>query len=256
MAIPALTVTNWAEQIGFYDTSPQVRRSMIYGEPKVGKTTFAATWPSPFFIDTDRGGMSLGGMGIPYLPIHFGEKYAFDIVMDLIRKAEVKAAPFDRIPVQTLVFDSFSTLADDIMYSVMKYPPISIVAKDPLKGKPEWDHYAILQSALKNIVIAVRDAGLNMVLVCGQKLEKDDARGSYVGEPLIVGGYRHVIDHDVDYVFYLTTEAGGSAKPQRYLLYTGKYSYFAAGTRCPKATPLVYKYEDPTYEKIFGGTEK
>ena len=246
----ALTLTNWAESIGFYDTAQQARgkRILLMGPPKVGKTTFASTCPDPFVFDTDHGGASLADLHIPHISIPKNVTNAYELALDVITKLTEKKSPFDKLSVKTLVFDSLSTLAEMILANAMRYPPPGVNLKDPLKGKPEYDHYNILKARLHEIVMRASDANVNLVLITGQQTEKDDVTGGYVGEPLIIGGYRAVIGHDVDYIFYMNREAGSKPK---FWLYTGKYGYFDCGAREPKDMGLDYKYENPSFDKIW-----
>ena len=98
-----------------------------------------------------------------------------------------------------------------------------------------------------------QDIGLNVVATCGVKLERDEIRGTFVGKPNIVGGYRDVVAHDFDEVYYMTVVNAG--KKWKYLTYTRKYSYFEAKSR----TKLPSELEDITYEKLakaLSGDEK
>ena len=243
-------VTDWAKSIGFYNTDEgKPKRVMTYGDTGVGKTLFAASWPKPFFIDTDRGGATLEGTGIPYLALNRGDK-VFDVTMDVIRKLREKKPPFDKLEVETLVIDSFTNLAEDIMIEAMRFPPPGLNAKDPNGAKPEWDHYAIAAARMKNIVMDARETGCHNVFICATKLEKDDVRGNFEGKPNIVGGYRDLIGYDFDYVFYQTAE--GVKDSRKFYLYTSKNTYFAAKSRTPKGKkPLEYRYENPTFESIW-----
>jgi hypothetical protein len=242
-------VKDWADSIGFYNAEkPGPKRVMTYGDTGVGKTLFAASWPKPFFIDTDRGGATLEGTGIPYLSLTRGDK-VFDVCMDVIRKLREKKAPFDKLEVETLVIDSFTNLGEDLLIEAMRFPPPGMNSKDPNSAKPEWDHYAILASRMKNIVMEARETGCHNILICATKLEKDDVRGNFEGKPNIVGGYRDLIGYDFDYVFYQTAE--GVKDKKKFMLYTAKNSYFAAKARSPKGKPLDYAYENPTFSSIW-----
>jgi hypothetical protein len=249
-----MDIKNWAASIGFYD-KPEVkkRRVMTMGPAGGGKTTFAATFPKPFFIDTDRGGQSLEDLHIPFISLERGERGQFEVILDILRKLRDKAAPFDKIEVETLVIDSFTALAESLMVATMLYPAggMGLTPKDPNKGKPEWDHYAAVGNMLKTIVGMTKDLPLNVVLICGEKLEKDDVTGGYVGEPNVVGGYRHVITHDVDYVFYQRVEGRGDKRT--YMLHTIPVGYFNMKMRQAKTAPLAPKYENPSFNSIWGG---
>jgi hypothetical protein len=117
---------------------------------------------------------------------------------------------------------------------------------DPTRTKPEWDHYAIVSARLRSIMNLAKDLPVNFVATCGTKLEKDDVRGTFVGKPAILGGYRDLISYDFDDVIYMAIE--GSQTSRKYKAYTTKVSYFEAKSR----SGLKPVYDDPTYEKLYG----
>jgi hypothetical protein len=253
-----LNVQDWANQIAFYNQAAKGKvRLLVYGESGSGKTTLAGTFPNAFFIDTDKGGRTLKDKHIPFLEMHRGEQ-TFFIIWDLLQRLEKKAAPFDKIPVETLVFDSLTSLADFLLVEAMKFPPAGMTARDPNKSKPEWDHYALVQSRMKSLMKYAQDLGLNVVATAGVKLERDEILGSFVGKPNIVGSYRDLVAHDFDECYFLDCEEKGLGKPPEYVAHTHKFRYFEAKSRDGVADRIVNPSYDTLWakEKVSTGEEK
>lgn len=249
-----MTLQDWAQSIAYYNEKAGGKiRLLVYGESGAGKTTLAGTFPLPFFIDTDKGGRTLKEKHIPFLELSRGDQ-TFAILWDLLQKLEKKAAPFDLLTIETLVFDSLTSLADFLLVEAMKHPPAGVSPKDPNKSKPEWDHYSLVQARMKALMKYSQDLGLNVVATAGVKLERDEILGTFVGKPNIVGGYRDVVAHDFDECYYLDCEEKGSGKPPEYVAHTHRYRYFEAKSRDGIQDRVV----NPRYETLWqaGGGKK
>jgi len=244
-----MNIQDWASEIGYYNEAAKDHvRLLVYGESGAGKTTFAGTFPSPFVLDSDKGGRTLKDKTIPFLPLHRGDR-VFEICSNVLLKLEKKESPFDELKVETLVFDSLTSLADMLMVEAMRYPAPGHSPKDPNRVKPEWDHYSMIQNRMKHLMKYAQDLGLNVVGTAGIKLERDEVLGSFVGKPNIIGGYRDLIAHDFDEVYYLDCEEQSGEKPPKYVAHTTKYRYFEAKSR----DGIKDRVEDPTYLKLYGG---
>jgi hypothetical protein len=243
-----MSITSWVERIGYYDKGQSQKvRALLFGDTGTGKTRLSGSFPSPFFLDSDRGGKTLESLHVPFLPIQ-REGKIFEEVMEILRTLQAGKDPFDKLVVETLVFDSVTSLADMLMIEAMRTS--GKTALDPTKSKPEWDHYAIVQARLKAILKFAQDLDVNVVATCGTKLEKDDIRGTFVGKPNIIGGYRDLISYDFDDVVFMTCE--GTQAARKYLAYTGRVSYYEAKSR----SGLAFKVEDPSYAKMWGAKQQ
>ena len=238
-------VGKWAEKIGFYDDEKtQQIRVLLYGEMGSGKTTLAGSFPNPFFIDTDKGGLTLKEKRIPNVKLERGNK-TFDEIMDILHKIKAKEKPFD-MKIDTLVIDGITALADFLLVDILKYPKIvGKTSRDITKVKPEWDDYSVLGNELRAIMKYLQDINLNIVATCGVKLEKDEIRGTFIGQPNIVGGFRNVVGHEFNEVYYMETKnrAGGID----YVIHFQKSGYFAAKSQLHKKGII----KNASYEELF-----
>lgn len=244
----------WLEDIGYYDgTEEQKLRVLLYGESGAGKTRAAATFPKPFFIDTDKGGKTLEqdkllkALKIPYVRC-YESRGLVKKVFSILDAAETGTGPFAKdgslAEVETVVLDSMSVFSNSALVDY-----IGQTGKNPMETKASFDEYGkllntqiALGKALKRLSVR-----FNVVVTALVDVNKDDMTGAMYGGPLLVGQYRQLIGADFDEVYYLTTE--GSKDSIRHVAYTAKTGIYAAKTRLQ----IPYRIEDLRFEDISKG---
>lgn len=235
------------------------RKFIIYGMFGVGKTTLAATWPSPLFIDTDFGeNTKLVELGIPYLT---PRKTSYFSDMTELMKAwlngtdvfDKDGGPFaDR---KTLVIDTWTKLNRALLEEAARENPrVADLAKNKATFT-EWGLLASRQFAIMDLVTQLCDQrGIDVVItaqpaVLGDEMEEakktDDAEGysQVVGMPSLIGGYKRSFGADVSDLYYLEVIQG--ATPVRRLWTQPRNSYYAK-TRLG----LPAYMDNPTYDTI------
>ena len=166
--------------------------------------------------------------------------------MDILHKIKGKEAPFD-FPIETIVFDSFTSLAKFLIVDILKYPRIlGKTSKDITKAKVEWDDYTLLSAELESIMKYIQDIGLNIVGTCGVKLEKDEVTGAFIGLPDILGGFRNSIGYEFDEMYHMEVKkkAGDAVE---YITHFQKAGYFVAKSREGKTGIM----KNASYETLF-----
>ena len=239
-------IKDWTDEIGFYnDPSVQSIRLLLYGATGAGKTKLASTFPNPLFIDTDKGGKTLKKLKIPNVKLTRGNK-TYDELMDILHKIKEKEAPFN-FPIDTVVFDSFTSLAKFLIVDILKYPRIlGKVSKEITKAKVEWDDYTVLSAELETIMKYIQDMGLHIVGTCGDKLEKDEVTGAFIGLPDILGGFRNAIGYEFDEMYYMEVRKK-SENSVEYITHFQKSGYFVAKSRDGKTGIM----KNASYETLF-----
>jgi len=240
----------WAERVvSSSETAKDTVRLLVYGPPGAGKTYLMGTFPGLFVIDTDKGLRTLKDKDIPSIGLDEGGE-TWNEMVDLAKRLKERAEPFDKYDVITIGIDSLSNLAELLLSDVMLRPPAGLARKVRTNSKPEWDHYDLVHKRMSSIVKRFRDLGLNVVATAGVKVERDDVSGTYLGQPDIVGGYRHKVGHDFDEYFYMEPETTGGKT--HWYAYTTKFRYYQAKSRDGRA-PKIF---DLTYDNLYGKDAK
>lgn len=227
-------------------TSAKTSRVLVYGGPGSGKTTFAASFPKPFFMDTDRGMRSIGDMKDVLFMRVPSNGSAFNTVYSVLNDARLKKGDFtagqplaDR---ETIVLDGISSLADEfLLYEIMRENK-----RDPLVDKPQFDDYGRLKIELIQLGNLIKDVSdsYNVVVTALVDEEKDELTGALEGKPLMTGKYRDLIGGAFDEEYFLEcTDVGGGN--HKYMLYAAKYKWYEAKTRLM----TLKRMDDPSYTK-------
>lgn len=175
-------------------------RVLVYGDSGVGKTTFAASYPKPYFLDCDRGVLSQRGKDIPYEVFNFegaagdalNEWELFNVSSIVAR---VKAAGG-----QTAVVDSFSTLTDDLL-------EVALDKAGKHDGDPDQDVYGRRIKLLRDFLSKLRLAPIGVVATAHQAYPTDKA-GNRTGPygPALGGKLPSIVMGYFDEVYRLVME--------------------------------------------------
>ena len=251
-----MDLKEYSKSIGFYDSEVDDKvRIMCYGATGVGKTRVAGTFPKPFFIDTNRGLLTLRQIGVKPLSLPISrDDHVYKIIKDVLRKIKVKEEPFDKFEIETIVFDDVTDLADFLLTDLMLHPSPGQPRRDPTTTRPEWNDYGILRNQLKELMITARELPLNMVGIAGLKTEAGEVGSSQWGKPLIIGSYRDHIGYCFDDYIHMTTE--GSGDKLKYVTYTASHFQLGVQFEAKSRSGLPAKIENMDYDKLFQALQK
>lgn len=150
---------------------------LVYGDPKVGKTTFAATAPAPLFLTVEPGTIVLqkneenrrrfADVQTTPLP-NVGRLNA---IMDALRQGQLP----DR---KTIVLDSLSEFQSRVLAQWTKHAMANGLSKNNNEFAPEWDEYNSTTSILKKAMWEFRDLERHIVVICHARDDKDSKRGN------------------------------------------------------------------------------
>jgi hypothetical protein len=145
---------------------------LIWGEAKSGKTTFAATFPRPFFFDMDNGMLTLAGKDIEY-ETYDGDKGYKKFRMDLPKIAE-------RSDIDTLVIDSLSSMQNFQMEEIQKL-------SGTFPGTPQIQEYGLQIVRLRKFLYELVAYKKHVVLIGHEQVWQDEVTKETFILPLIIG---------------------------------------------------------------------
>ena len=143
-------------------------KTLIYGPEGIGKSTLAAMWPNPIFIDLEGGTNQL-----PVVRLESPSSWS-------MLRAELTAIKNREVPCSTVVIDTM----DAAERMCAEY----IMARDGKKSIEEWGYgkgYTILQEEFGRLLDYLTDtaaSGINVVVLghsTMRKFERPDESGAY-----------------------------------------------------------------------------
>lgn len=190
--------------------------TLIYGDPKIGKSTLASTFPDAFFIATEAGLRFLNVMKEPC-----GDWQKFKDIVKALREPKYKER------YKTIVIDTVDLLYQACMDFVceennMTYPADEEWGKGWAKVRDEF------QKGMRHLTAE----GYGVVLISHTKVTEVEIRGRKVPKtvPTFSGSARRVIMPLVDYIFYIANDVDNPESTIR-RIYCRNTIQFECGTR-------------------------
>lgn len=181
------------------ETSAPYLKVLIYGEPGVGKTTFAASAPYPLLIDVERGSRVLVGSNADILPFVSIEQ--IDKLVDYLLSGN---AAFDKY--DTIAFDSISELQRRLLDQQLG------VASKKLGSpvyKADWDLWGVNTQILREMVSRFRDIPKNLIMTAHAKVDKEESSGILQMRPDLTPRLASTITAMFDIVAYMKINSKG-----------------------------------------------
>lgn len=212
---------------------------LIYGAPKVGKSTFCSQFDSPLFLDSESGLRNLETYNVP-----IGR---WEDVLD-VGKALLEAKKAGNLPYKTLVFDTINNFYLFCMEYVCKNNHI----KHPsdLEYGKGW---SMVRTAFTTVMAAFKSLGLGIVYVAHASEKTIKTRsGEYTRYDAAISGQAYeLIVGSCDFVLHAgiqSTEDG-----ERRFLHTKPCEYWMAGDKTgklPAEIPLDVHEFIKAYETV------
>jgi hypothetical protein len=260
------TRSKWAPLVRTYgDEKPRGDRIIIYGEYGAGKTTLAATWPSPFFLDIDKGETNeTRDRHLRY--ITFGVNGIYDNLFKVLEDFLYHRDVFDPdggpdADCQTIVLDSWTKINEYILADVCKKgigAGRNQGSIDVASDRPAISQYGFLlsrQQSISSILREISDSGRHTIITAlpmveGSEEERKSGKAGelktvfeeVIGIPNMVGKYKYQIGAEFDELYYLRQADVGSTR----YLHTQRYGIWRAKTR--RKLPAVIT--NPSYDVI------
>ena len=242
MTDPVLTLTH--EPVPISAKFPQIR-SVVYGEPGVGKTTLALSFPRPIVIDTDGG---LEGDAIIDVS---GEEWSPDGWRDLNAFYFWLKTRLDRC--DTIIVDSFDAMVRFLMNEVTSQPTKFRTADSWLTSLtdaiPEQRDYLAVQRAMDRFLAQLRQTGKHIVLTSSVR-EPDLTKGQAKRTINVSPGIEALVMGWTNIAGELTIVKDKAGARHRVLSTEEGQPTRKAKSRWSTLTPGIV---DPTYDLIKAG---
>jgi len=136
-------------------------RLAVYGDPGVGKTTLAVSFPRPLVIDYDGGLVSVAGTGVEGLSVVPSNVSELEAVTRWIKA--------HRSEVDTVVIDGIDVLVESILHELTnEHRRAGSGSRPLLQGMiPEQVEYLAARNAVRIILAESRSWGTHVVLTSG-----------------------------------------------------------------------------------------
>ena len=224
-------------------------RILLCGRAKTGKTYFAGTWPSPLFINTDKGMKTLSKDHVPSIDILHGEQ-AWRIMRKIIENLGEREGDYWEALVaakyepKTIVLDSLTSLSSLMEIEILSFPPEGENRKNR-DGGLQLQDYNCIQNRLYGILRQLAELPYNIIVTASTDYLVDDSDGRLYENPSVSGNKAGPqIPHFFDDVYYFSYDRKTSKwilDPQQSLRFNH------AGSR--GLIPLE-QVENPTYQKL------
>lgn len=223
---------------------------LVYGDSGAGKTTFAATFPKPYFFDFDQGIMSaVGTPDLLYEDYDRDPAKALATYNKFIKDAREAQALIKSGEVQTVVIDSLTTMADVFM---------AYILNDARRANttPQIQDYQRQQSLIVQTLNQFFGMGAHVLALGHYTFEKDEVTGTTKAVPLIPGQLKGKLGMYFDEAYFATVKGGNLQKQGEYVLQTRKSGLYDAKSRLTgmlqklghEGVPPVL--ENPSYEDL------
>lgn len=225
--------------------------AIVYGQPKIGKTTLAKTLPGkPLIINLENGLLSLKGTNIDVYDCTVDANgtpmerhHRFEKLIHLF-KTELSKPELQK-KYNWIVIDSLTEVAQCLVEAMkIKHPD----AKDSLK---KWGEYS---DKMTDLIKQMRDfRPYNILFLALETADKDDQSRRFIGVD-INGKISQRVPALVDEIFHLRSFRDENGNEVRKLV-TSSYENAVAGDRSGK----LEQFENPDMtkivEKIKGGKQ-
>lgn len=234
--------------------------SLVYGPPKLGKTTFALSSQDipammPYLhVAIERGEETIRDT-YPDTPVLFlGE----DDDGNVLETAGQKWLRFNMIyeelrrpghGYRTVCLDTMDELQTVNIGSIMENTPAVLEGKqDP--DVPSLREYGKSRTQMKRVIRAFQDLDMNVIWICHSKNDQDEKTKRWSKKPALVGQLQDEVGGMVNNLLYLTMYPATKTEPAQRVLITASDGEIQAGTRSRVLNDMG-EILDPTMSQVW-----
>lgn len=224
------------------DSTRKYWHVLLYGAPKSGKSTMAATMPLPLVLSFDEGGMQ----SLRHKAIDFVEPSSFTEVLSVLAAVgstlKDGTFTFQDTPYRSLVIDPLNRVEELIQQSVMAMGNKTKLSL-PDRGLSN-DKFVVFMRQVCRLDVHV-------LMTCLERMEKDEHTGRVKGGLSLSPALMRNIPAIPDFIWHSVVEAAGGGKV-KYTVSTQAESYYEGGGRYADKPPLLREPADfdAIYKKV------
>ena len=219
------------------DDYKQYAKVLVYGKPGSRKTSYAATFPKPIFVDMERGTDTLTHLNMGGLAVERPStvKQVYDILKE-----------FPKSEFETIVIDTISRLQSFIMADVMQLAVKTNSSRDVYA--PLFKEYRTVGAMLDGICYDLQMMDKNVILICHEKVVVDEETGRVIEvRPNLTPALANSVGGLISAVFYSEVKSGVSSAPATQTIYPNSFGKTFAKNRMNLSKPIT----NPNYENTF-----
>lgn len=188
--------------------SAKYLKMLIYGEPKVGKTTFAATAPSPLFLTVEPGTVVL--LKNEENRARFKDTLTMDLKNLTMLNRIVSALHEGQMPDRkTIVLDTLSEFQQRVLSQWTKHAMQQGLTDNRNEFAPTWPEFNSVTNLLRKAMWELRDVERNIIVLCHVRDDKDKTRGGMaVDRPGLLPALGNSLSAMFNLVGYMYKEDG------------------------------------------------
>lgn len=192
--------------------SAKYLKMLIYGDPKVGKTTFAATAPSPLFLTVEPGTVVL--LKNEENRRRFADVQTLDLKSMTWLNRYTAALRQGQLPDRkTIVLDSLSEFQHRVLMQWSKHAMSSGLSKLNNEYAPEWPEYNSVTNILKKAMWEFRDLERHIIVIAHCRDDSDKTRGGMsVDRPALMPALGSTLAAMFNLVGYMFRDSDGTVK--------------------------------------------
>lgn len=192
--------------------SAKYLKLLIYGDPKVGKTTFAGTAPSPLFLAVEPGTVVL--VKNEENRARFKDTKVIELTNMSMLNRIIGALNQGQMPDRkTVVLDSLSEFQNRVLMQWTNHAMSTGLSKNDNQYAPEWPEFNSTTNILKKAMWELRDVKRHIIVIAHCRDDTDKTRGGMsVDRPALMPALGATLAAMFNLVGYMFVDSDGTTK--------------------------------------------